>query len=434
MDCARGWLVFATVILLTASWTRTEARTWHVLPDGSGDAPSIQAGITAAVAGDTVLVGCGTFYENWIDMKSGISLRSESGSAECVTIDAEQQGPVIICLDVDPTGSIAGFTLTGGLFQNGAGLLCENSSPVIAHCRFLGNAATTGGGLSCDQSSPTLTNCEFSDNAADAGGGLACSYSTPTISDCTFSGNWGAVVGGGMYLWHAPLTLTDVTLTDNRSDGAGGGIYWDDSDDAGLVNVNFEHNEAMMGGGLFAEDFTYLTLVGCRFTDNEAKSAGGLGCFYEPTLTDCTFTNNSATLYGGAALFGGSPTLTRCTLSGNSAEQGGALMCRGMSPSSLTTLTDCTLSGNVATTLGGAVYLGNSDFSAQLQAEDTDFLDNVARIGTDGYLEANCTAFLRCCESESYQWQGDGEVTIDDTDCGTIAERLSWGRAKTLYH
>ena len=37
------------------------ARTWSVLPDGSGEAPTIQAAVDSADDGDTISLGDGTF-------------------------------------------------------------------------------------------------------------------------------------------------------------------------------------------------------------------------------------------------------------------------------------------------------------------------------------------------------------------------------------
>lgn len=44
--------------------TNTSARTWYIKPDGSGDAPSIQAGVDSSVARDTVLVSPGTYVDS----------------------------------------------------------------------------------------------------------------------------------------------------------------------------------------------------------------------------------------------------------------------------------------------------------------------------------------------------------------------------------
>ena len=41
------------------------------MPNGSGDAPSVQVGLNMCAVGDTVLVAAGTYYENivWPDME-----------------------------------------------------------------------------------------------------------------------------------------------------------------------------------------------------------------------------------------------------------------------------------------------------------------------------------------------------------------------------
>jgi len=64
-------------------------RTWTVNSAGSGDAPTIQAGIDSASAGDTVKVMSGTYYEHEIQVKSGILLTHQSSLTENCIIDAQ---------------------------------------------------------------------------------------------------------------------------------------------------------------------------------------------------------------------------------------------------------------------------------------------------------------------------------------------------------
>ena len=84
------------------------ARTWTVNTAGTGDAPTIQAGI------DTVLVECGIYNDNDIVMKSAVVLTSQTGWADCATIDAQGLGRVFYCNLLAWNTWITGFTITGG--------------------------------------------------------------------------------------------------------------------------------------------------------------------------------------------------------------------------------------------------------------------------------------------------------------------------------
>jgi hypothetical protein len=95
-------------------------RTWYIKPDGTGDAPTIQAGVDAASAGDIVLVAAGTYpTTSMVDIDGtltavcvaidkDIDLLSESGPAS-TTIGNVSAGVAIYVHDVVGSVEISGF-------------------------------------------------------------------------------------------------------------------------------------------------------------------------------------------------------------------------------------------------------------------------------------------------------------------------------------
>ncbi len=167
--------------------------------------PTIQAGIDAASAGDTVLVACGVYYEHDIEIKSGICLSSETGEAGCVTIDAQGQGRVLYSFWAGTDTHIIGLTIRGGTSEEGGGgYWCDNSSPLLMRCTFVDNAAAWAGAIDASLSSPSLDKCTFVNNYGNSNGGairFLGSTSIPSsasLNQCTFIGN-SATHGGGIY-------------------------------------------------------------------------------------------------------------------------------------------------------------------------------------------------------------------------------------------
>jgi hypothetical protein len=198
-----------------------------------GDYPSIQAAIDAAVDGDTVLVGPGTYLENIAVAAKEILLKSSNGASE-TTIDGGQSGSVVtFSSGAGPAATLDGFTITNGRSSVGAGILARFASPTIKNCRIVSNNTVPGqsgfgAGVLLLDSSSTLIGNEIAHNTVDIGdaGGLA---TTGADNNVTLIGN---VIhhnsatgnGGGLHLRNANAILVNNTIADNWA-GAGAGVY-----------------------------------------------------------------------------------------------------------------------------------------------------------------------------------------------------------------
>ena len=328
--------VVGCVALLAGFALRSGAATIHV----PADQPTIQAGIDAASYGDTVLVACGIYYEHDLIMKSGVCLRSETGTANCVTIDAQQHSgwaQVIRCTDVDDSTRLEGLTLTGGYLPDGGAMWCSGSAITLSNIIFVGNYAVTGGGLYCTDSSLTLESVEFVDNVAyHRGGGMYCENSSLTLESVEFVGNVADLQGGGMYCEDSPVTLTDCAFTGNVGDNGGGMAFiaWESGPSCALTGCTFENNISAeeAGGGLYCYTETAaVTATECVVQGNASGGCGGGMCVSasfggSATLTDCIFVANTSSSWGGGCyvyLMGGESVLSGCTFWGNNANAGG---------------------------------------------------------------------------------------------------------------
>ena len=142
-------------------------RTWHIRADGSGDSPTVQAGIDSSQDGDVVLVAPGTYYENINLRGKGIHLVSEAGPEATILDGSRGDAPVIVCKSHEHNDTIIeGFTMTGGSgaipiasdpsTRVGGGIWCYFSEPTIRSNVIRGNRAlnapqggnSRGGGIS----------------------------------------------------------------------------------------------------------------------------------------------------------------------------------------------------------------------------------------------------------------------------------------------
>jgi parallel beta-helix repeat protein len=201
------WLTLGLVLLVLLTSTLASARTWYIKADGTGDAPTILAGVDSAVVGDTVLVGPGT-YASIVEVtteagtrKAGVHLYKNvcliGDGAATTTIAGIGSDIGVFASDVEASALIRGFTVRtsggnsgcGGLAAvvpvagSPTGIWCERSAVRIENCRITRNDR----GLYLFQSPATVSQCEFVDDDY----AVVCeSQSDADIVECTVHYCW----------------------------------------------------------------------------------------------------------------------------------------------------------------------------------------------------------------------------------------------------
>jgi len=363
-----SWKLVGVGMVAGSIWltipTAVHARTWHVTSDGTGDAPTIQAGIDSAQAGDEVLVGPGSYTwtsegasgMSMLRLKAGVLLLSEGGS-EATILDAESRGRVANA-DVAGHVTIRGFTLQRGLVE-------------VARDFAGGAAVRTNNGVVLE-----MSDCKLQDNQ----------------------------------------TTSPILATDAR----GGAVY---CERASFEGCQFSRNEvspgsqgSAQGGGIFAQ---FASVSGCTFTANRANygqspAQGGAIQADSLTLVDTDFDGNVAycsygDAFGGAVCSQGPVVVTRCDFTGNSTQgwyggyrsQGGALR----AGTGGVTIQDCVFNGNAA-------------------SGDPDYLCSGGAVYSEGAATIRGSVFVRNHASEgggwSYGW--GGAICCGD---GSLVERCT---------
>jgi parallel beta-helix repeat protein len=202
----RNQNVILTLLFLFAIATALVATAAHadtlLVP---GEFPTIQAAMTAAQNGDTVLVADGTYTgpgnNNLYFYGKVFTVRSENGPENC-TIDCGGD-TVGFWFDFNPPETVVdGFTITnGGGYPGGGMYMYYDGNPTIRNCIITGNSSgpSGGGGILLEGAFPTIINCTITGNTASSvgGGGIYCLMSNPTITNCVITGN--TTTGAGVY-------------------------------------------------------------------------------------------------------------------------------------------------------------------------------------------------------------------------------------------
>jgi hypothetical protein len=307
----RVLLVCLIGLLVTTS---SMARTWHIKPDGTGDAPTIQAGIDAAADDDTLALADGIY--------TGSGNRWITQQGRRIVIQSQSDDPTLCIIDCEgnPTESHRGFVFTGhgtdgsvlrGVtvrsgyldpysWPRGAAVLCDSASPELVNCTFLGNYADLGGAVLCIFSSASISNCRFWDNSARlSGGALYVREGAPLIENCEFTGNTAGRSGGAIVYYNSDSGITGCVFNSNAAATDGGSADW--------------------GGGAISLSGASPTIASCTFHGNrdEQGLAGAVLCLRQssPTILSSVLANSTK----GVAVqcLESSPVLLCCDVYGN---------------------------------------------------------------------------------------------------------------------
>ena len=242
-----------------------------------GDYPTIQAGIVAAVDGDTVLVGSGTYNESIDFLGKSISVISEEGP-ELTIIDPDSNTYVVrMWNEEDPGTLLEGFTITNS-FGTGSTTLYLN-------------------GILCADT-PTIRNNIICDNGnfwSAGGGGIRANNAQPVIENNRILNNRCVYEGGGIYILDCDTAIvSDNTISDNSvSSGygfaSGGGIHIENSNvivDKNLITGNVADPDYCQGGGICITDSSIVDVINNTFLDNN-----GMGVYLYDGCT-VSFINN----------------------------------------------------------------------------------------------------------------------------------------------
>jgi hypothetical protein len=324
---------------------KAQAATISVGQEAGYDFDTIQAGIDAAVDGDTVLVAPGEYVITVpvIFRGKAITVMSEAGPDETTirmgTPADTNRASVVVFENNETTASVLeGFTITGG----------TGSWVAMAAAR-----GWVGGGIYFDASSGTVRNCAIVQNRPDrAGGGvMVYSGSSAILTNCIITDNSAEGVGGVMGWVNSSVTVTNCIISGNSSSaGLGGGAFC---------------------GGADSSQKSSLTMTDCIIIGNSsrAEGGGGVACWYGSlTLSRCAIVSNTAQRWFGGGVYVGhsSATLTNCVIARNTAPQGGGGVCSSH-PGASMIISNCTIWGNS----GGASSGGGGVLCRQASATVT---------------------------------------------------------------
>ena len=368
-----------------------------------GDQPTIQDGISAAVAGDVVLVAEGTYYENINFLGKAITVASQyymDGDERHIKktiINGSQPadpdfGSVVSFVSGEDTNSVlCGFTITGGSgtkliipltpeIRIGGGVHCIFSSAKICHNIFKENiiggsplcfGAGIGTGPPGFPAQIVIEDNVFTKNEvyglfAAQGGGISNQF-PGRITNNKFINNYvycemGIASGGGMGTSN-PMDATAQLMVVAGNISSHNKTECNPSDTIGAISAGMQifgynivvtnntitHNEVIC-----PTDYSYGAGVVLDFPDDRVILKNNI-------ISNNYFSGGGGCLGGGVAIWDGDPKVYNNVISHNKATYGAGIYVVNDVTVSEPEYTNNTVVKNEATVAGGGIYYDRSE-------------------------------------------------------------------------
>lgn len=365
----RNSTLLSTVVLFFISSSQVLAQTTRTVCSSGCNFTTIQAAMTAATSGDTILLNVnGAFTEKNIAipeknlvlkglgktttiLQSAASRASGSGGRIFSYLAPTGAGnnsftvlDMTIRYAIAPLTDIAG----GGQYQSLGGVLYATAPKgfkvTFDNVKLYANETTAG-------------------NVNNSGG--ACFYVSAT---------------GSGYTNNAELTITNCDFDDNKVANSSGtslsdGPCFDLLGSPGKLKVDkctFTNNNGYTRGGVsYVGSNWEVSFSNSSFENNTCRNGDG-GCFYAASglsysFDNCLFSNNTAVYVSpvngnngwGGVYRGKAAKFNNCTFYNNSAVKGGAIYRNNSPTNGEMQILNCTFYGNAASGTGSSIHYGN---------------------------------------------------------------------------